>query len=155
LKKDNTLFKLNSELYKYEQSRTSYSGFFFVSTSETHVFEFGIAFDLILSNEQAMSKTASAIIIILISILCFPIAIGIVGGVFGAVFGVIGGLFGAVFGILGGLIGAIFGFIGWVFEGMFGWGWDSPFHADWNFFTIAAIVIVIAVIAKKSQRTNS
>jgi hypothetical protein len=101
-----------------------------------------------------MSKTASAIVIAIVCILFFPVIIGIVGGVFGAVFGVIGGLFGAIFGILGGLIGAIFGFIGWIFEGIFGWGWDGPFHADWNFFSVLAIVIIIALIAKRAQRND-
>jgi MFS family permease len=98
-----------------------------------------------------MSKTASVIIVALLCLLFFPVVIGIVGGVFGAVFGVIGGLFGAVFGILGGVLGAIFGFIGWIFEGIFDWGWDGPFHTDWNFFTVLIIVIVIALIAKKAQ----
>jgi hypothetical protein len=101
-----------------------------------------------------MSKTASAIVIFLICLLFFPIIIGIVGGVFGAVFGVIGGVFGAVFGILGGLFGIIFGFIGWIFEGIFDWNWNGPFHTDWNFFSVLVIVIIVALIAKKSQRDN-
>jgi hypothetical protein len=99
-----------------------------------------------------MSKTASAILIGIVCLLCFPIVIGIIGGLFGAVFGVIGGLFGAVFGIIGGLIGAIFSFIGWMFGGIFGWEWHGPFHADWNFFSVVAILIIVALIAKKSQR---
>ena len=102
-----------------------------------------------------MSKTASAILIVIVCLLFFPLVIGIVGGVFGAVFGIIGGIIGAFFGVLGGLLGAVFGFIGWLFEGIFGWGWDGPFHADWNIFTIAIIVVIIALIAKKSERDRA
>ena len=102
-----------------------------------------------------MSKTASAIIVFLICLLFFPIIIGIVGGVFGAVFGVLAGAFGAVFGIIGGLLGMIFGFIGWIFEGIFDWGWDGPFHTDWNFFSVLIVVVIIALIAKKAQRNDS
>ena len=102
-----------------------------------------------------MSKTASAIIVFLLCLLFFPVVIGIVGGVFGAVFGVIGGLFGAVFGIIGGLLGAIFGFIGWIFESLFDWDFDGPFHTDWNFFTLLIIVIIVALVAKNSQRDSS
>lgn len=101
-----------------------------------------------------MSRTLSAILIVIICLICFPIVIGIIGGVFGIVFGVIGGLFGAAFGVIGGIIGAIFGFVGWIFDSIFGWGWHGPFHADWNFFSVLVIVIIIAMIAKKSQREN-
>ena len=102
-----------------------------------------------------MSKTASVIIVFLVCLLFFPIIIGIVGGVFGAVFGVLAGAFGAVFGIIGGLIGMIFGFIGWIFEAIFDWDWDGPFHTDWNFFTVLIVVVIIALIAKNAQRNNS
>lgn len=101
-----------------------------------------------------MSKTASAIVIALVCLLFFPILIGIVGGIFGAVFGIIGGLLGAVFGIIGGLFGIIFEFIGWLFGGIFDWDFDGPFHPDWNFFTILIVVIVIALVAKNAQRNS-
>lgn len=101
-----------------------------------------------------MSKTASAIVIALVCLLFFPILIGIVGGVFGAVFGIIGGLFGAVFGIIGGLFGIIFEFIGWVFGGLFDWDFDGPFHSDWNFFSVLVIVIIVALVVKNTQRNS-
>lgn len=100
-----------------------------------------------------MSKTASAIVIALVCLLFFPVIVGIAGGVFGAVFGIIGGLIGAVFGVIGGLIGAVFGFFGWILEAMF--DWDGPFDYDWNFFTIVAIILVVALLAKKSQHNDT
>lgn len=102
-----------------------------------------------------MSKTASTILIVIVCLICFPMVIGIIGGLFGVVFGVIGGLFGAVFGIIGGLLGAIFGFIGWFVEGIFGWGWDGPFHADWDVFTVILLVVIVALIARRSQRDSA
>jgi hypothetical protein len=103
-----------------------------------------------------ITKTLGTIIIVFICILMFPVAFAIVGGAFGIVIGVLGAVFGAVMGVIGGVFGAIFGFFGWLFEGLFGWGW----HFDWpfrffncNIFTLAAIVLVIALVARsKSKR---
>ena len=90
----------------------------------------------------------------MVAILVFPIAIGIIGGLFGLVVGIIGAVFGAFFGIIGGIFGAIFGFFGWIFDGLFNWRW--PF-GDWGFFhcnifTIAAVVLVVALIVR--SKTN-
>jgi hypothetical protein len=99
-----------------------------------------------------VTKTIGAIFIVLVCILVFPVGIAIIGGVFGIVVGVIGGVFGAVFGIIGAIFGAIFGFIGWIFEGLFDWHWPFGFFSC-NFFTIAAMAIVVALIIKsKSPR---
>jgi MFS family permease len=100
------------------------------------------------------SKTVGTILIILVCILCFPLAIGIVAGVFGTVAGVFSALFGAFFGLIGGVFGAIFGVIGSFFEFFF--DWDNDFHWDHDFgffrpnvFTLAAIIIVIALLSKR------
>ena len=70
------------------------------------------------------SKSVATLLIIIVCILLFPVAIGIIGGVFGlvggilgAIFGAIGGVIGAIFGVIGAIFGAIFGFIGWLFDG--------------------------------------
>lgn len=104
-----------------------------------------------------MTKTASVLLIVLLCILLFPIGIGLIGGAFGIVFGVFGAVFGAIFGVIGGLIGAIFGLFGWIFESIFDFGWDCDgpfgFHRN-NIFTIAALVIIVVLIAKKSGRKS-
>ncbi len=108
-----------------------------------------------IKRETMESKTLTTLVIVLLCILFFPIAIGIVGGIFGLIgtviggfFGLIGGLLGGIFGIIGGLFGAIFGFFGWLFGETFHWGWHWPgfFHSD-----AAAIVIIIIVIVLVSR----
>ena len=101
------------------------------------------------------SKTLSAILIVIVCILLFPVAIGIVGGVFGliggiigAVFGAIGGMIGAIFGVIGSIFGAIFGFFGWLFGG---WDhdWPGPFHLfDSDVVGVIALIIVVVLIAR-------
>ena len=62
-----------------------------------------------------MTKSTTAVILVLIIIIASPIAIGIVS----ALFGVISGLFGAIVGIISGVFSAFFGVIG----GIIGSGW--------------------------------
>jgi hypothetical protein len=103
----------------------------------------------ILMKRTPMTKTIGAVIIFFICILMFPVAIGLIGGVFGVVVGVFGAVFGAIFGIIGGLFGAIFGFIGWLFEGLFGWSWHGPFgFNDCNILTWAIVFLVVALLVK-------
>jgi hypothetical protein len=95
-----------------------------------------------------ISKTLGAFFIILVCILVFPVGIGIVAGVFGMVIGVLGAAFGAIAGVVGGIFGAIFGVFGWIFDSLF--NWHRPFHFfSCNIFTLAAIVLVIALAVKK------
>lgn len=69
------------------------------------------------TNEQSSSteqgtkseKKTSWILIAIIAVLTFPLWIGVVAGLFGAVVGIIGGLFGVVVGLLGASFGLIIG----------------------------------------------
>jgi hypothetical protein len=98
------------------------------------------------------TKTLGTIIVIILCILLFPVGIGIVAGVFGIVIGAIGGVFGAIFGMIGGLLGAIFGGIGWFFENLFDWDFHDGFGLfDVNIFTIAALVILVALLSKNKR----
>lgn len=95
-----------------------------------------------------ISKTIGTIFIVLICIIMFPVALGLLGGVFGIVMGIVG----AVFGTMAGAIGAIFGVFGWMFDSLF--NWHGPFHFfRCNIFTFAAIVLVVALLVK--DRKNS
>lgn len=99
-----------------------------------------------------MTKAIGAIFVAIICILMFPVAIAIIGGVFGIVIGVFGAVFGAIFGVIGGLFGAIFGFFGWIFDGIFGWGGPFGFF-ECNFFTLVVFAVVVALLMKsKSKR---
>jgi MFS family permease len=98
-----------------------------------------------------ITKTIGTLFIIIACILMFPVGIAIVGGVFGIVVGVFAAVFGAFAGIIGGIFGAIFGVFGWMFKGLFHWHWPFGFF-NCNIFTLAAIVLVIAIIAK--SKTN-
>ena len=63
------------------------------------------------STEQGTKseKKTSWILIAIIAVLTFPLWIGVVAGLFGAVVGIIGGLFGVVVGLLGASFGLIIG----------------------------------------------
>ena len=63
------------------------------------------------STEQGTKseKKTSWILIAIIAVLTFPLWIGVVAGLFGAVVGIIGGLFGVVVGLLGAAFGLIIG----------------------------------------------
>lgn len=99
-----------------------------------------------------ISKTIGTIFIVLICIIMFPVAIGLLGGVFGIIMGVVGAVFGAIAGVIGGIFGAIFGVFGWMFDSLF--DWHGPFHFfRCNIFTLAAIVLVVALIVR--NRRNS
>lgn len=103
------------------------------------------------------SKTIAVLLIVLICILLFPVGIGIIGGIFGAIgtvlgalFGVVTGVFGAVFGAVGAVFGAIFGVLGWVFG----------HHCDWNvpFFNrdvfVAVILVIVIFAISRSKRSR-
>jgi hypothetical protein len=96
------------------------------------------------------TKTIGTILLVIICILMLPVALGLLGGVFGIVFGVFGAVFGAIFGLIGGIFGAIFGVFGWIFDGLFGWH-DYHFF-DFNIFTIGALVLLVLVLSRKKQR---
>jgi hypothetical protein len=100
------------------------------------------------------SKTLSTVLIVILCIIFFPLIIGVVGGAFGIVIGVFGAVFGVIFGVLGGILGAIFSIFGWLFESIFGWGdWDWHFgFFNWNFCTIALIVLIVALAARSKKR---
>jgi hypothetical protein len=99
-----------------------------------------------------MTKAVGMLAIVIICILMFPVAIGIIGGFFGIIVGVLGAVFGAIFGIIGGLFGAVFGVIGWLFEGIFGWGWDGPFHTtDCNVVVWAVAFLVVALLVRNRR----
>ena len=104
------------------------------------------------------SKTLTTLFIVIVCILLLPLAIGIIGGVFGligtiigGVFGLIGGLFGAVFGIIGSVFGAVFGFIGWLFGEPF--HWHGPDFFDGDIFAIVVVVLVVVMISR-ARRTR-
>jgi hypothetical protein len=100
-----------------------------------------------------ITKTIGTIIVVFLCILMFPVAIALVGGVFGIAAGVIGAVFGAIVAVIGAIFGAIFGVFGWIFDRIFGWGdfhWPFGFF-HCNFFTLAAIVLVIALVARSSR----
>ncbi|MBO5097639.1 MAG: DUF1700 domain-containing protein [Agathobacter sp.] len=61
------------------------------------------------SQETSSEKKTSWILIAIIAVLTFPLWIGVVAGLFGAVVGIIGGLFGVVVGLLGAAFGLIIG----------------------------------------------
>jgi hypothetical protein len=111
-------------------------------------------FDLRWTNKKFMAaRTLGTVMIILVCILMFPIAIGILGGVFGIVMGVFGVVFGAFFGLIGGLFGAILGFLGWMFDSIF--GWNHHFHFfNFNICSVLLITVVVLLLAhnRKSQK---
>jgi hypothetical protein len=95
-----------------------------------------------------ITKTLGTIVIIFICILMFPVAFGIIGGLFG----IVAGVFGAVIGAIGAVIGGIFSLFGWFFDGLFNWHWPYRFF-NCNIFTLAAIVLIIALALRRKQNT--
>lgn len=95
------------------------------------------------------SKTLTTIAIIFGCIIIFPIAIGVIGGLFGLVMGV----FGAVFGVIGGVLGGIFGTIGGIFGWIFGGCSIGFFH--WNFLPMIALIIIVVLISQRSSRRGN
>jgi len=102
------------------------------------------------------SKTVTTIALVIVCMLLFPVAIGIVGGVFGVVGGILGGLFGIFTGLLGAIFGAIAGLFGVAF-GIFGWGGADPWHGSFSFFdrdVLTAIILVVVVVLMTRPRTR-
>lgn len=103
------------------------------------------------------TKTLTAIMVIILCVLLFPVFIGIIGGLFG----IIGGVFGAIFGLLGGLFGAFFGLLGGI-VGVIGWlfksalSWHGPFgFFTWNLIPIALVLLIIVLITRsKTSRSG-
>lgn len=100
-----------------------------------------------------IAKTIGTIIIVLLAILMVPVGIGIIGGLFGIVVGIILAIVGSIAGLLGGIFRAIFDVLGWMFHGLFDWDWPFGFFSS-NIFTLAAIVLVIALIARPKANGN-
>jgi hypothetical protein len=96
------------------------------------------------------SKTLGTVAILIICILMFPIAVGILGGAFGIVMGVFGAVFGVFFGLLGGVFGAIFGFFGWLFDNFFGWGHHFHFF-NMNFWSVLFLVVIVVLLMKNKN----
>lgn len=106
------------------------------------------------------SKTLATVFIVIICILLFPVAVGIVGGVFGliggilgGIFGVVGSVFGAVFWVIASVFGALFGVIGWLFGGHHNWSCSLGFF-DSNLVVAAVIVLVVLAMAR-SKKTET
>jgi hypothetical protein len=97
------------------------------------------------------TKTLGTILIVIVCILMFPVALGILGGVFGIVIGVLGAVFGAVGGLIGAIFGSIFGIFGWIVDGLFGWDFPHDFF-DFNAFTVAAILILIVILSRNRSK---
>ena len=95
---------------------------------------------------QSKSAT-STVLIVLLLVFTFPIWLGIAGGILG----VVAGVFGAIIGIFAGIFGAIAGIIGGIFGWVFDWHWPFPGFFHWNFFTIVAIVLVIALLSRSRK----
>ena len=96
------------------------------------------------------NKTLATIIVVFLSVLLIPMAIGIIG----SVFGIVGDIAGAFFSIVGAIFGAVFSFIGalfgWLFYGHFEWHW--PFHFfSWDLFTVAALVLLVVVLTRSKN----
>jgi len=83
-------------------------------------------------------STTTAILLIILAIIAFPLILSIIGGVFGIIGGIFGALFGALFGVLGGLFG-------WMFH------WHWPFFFHWNAFTVIAIAIIVVLISRSRK----
>lgn len=107
------------------------------------------------------SKALTTVLIVIICVLLFPVAIGIVGGIFGliggvigGIFGFIGGLFGLIVGAVASVFGAIFGLFGWMFNGHDHWGcWDCSFSFfDGEVLAAAVLVLVIVMITRSKRR---
>ena len=109
-------------------------------------------FERLDGNQFTMTKAFGILLVIIACLLFMPFAVGIVGGVFGAVLGVLGAVFGAIFGLIGGLFGAIFGVFGWIFDGLFNWDWPFGFFYC-NPLTLAIIIIVAVLIVKNQRKT--
>lgn len=83
-------------------------------------------------------STTTAILLIILVIIGFPVIISVIGGVFGIIGGIFGAVFGAIFGILGGLFG-------W----MFNWHW--PFFFHWNACTVILIAVVVLLLTRSRK----
>ncbi len=99
------------------------------------------------------SKTLTIILIVIACVFLFPVAIGIIAGIFGVLGGIIGGLFGMIAGLFGavfGLIGSVFGFFGWLFGGA--WHWAGFFNPGPLAVVIAIVVIVLLARSQTARR---
>ena len=105
------------------------------------------------------SKTIATIMVVFICVLLFPVAIGIIGGVFGVIGGIIGGIvgliggiFGAIFGVIGSVFGAIFGIFGWIFGDHYHWHGPINFFNRDLFVVIALVLFVVFIARSKARR---
>ena len=92
-------------------------------------------------------STTSAVLIICILLLTFPLWIGLGAGLFGLAVGIFGGMIG----IIAGIFGVIVGIIALPFKLLFGWGhggWFPHFHFH-GFLLLAVIILVIALLLKR------
>lgn len=96
-------------------------------------------------------KTITAFLILFVCILFLPVAIGIIGGVMGAIAGLVGALFGTLAGIIGGIFGAIFGVIEWLFERIFGVGVWNGIFCNAHVFVLVGLVILFALLMQKKR----
>lgn len=89
-------------------------------------------------------STGTTVLIVLIIVFTFPLWIGILGGLFGAVMG----LFGALIGVIAGVFGAVIGGVASVIGGLFHWGW--PNFITWN--VLLAVVLAFAIVQLAKSR---
>jgi hypothetical protein len=101
-----------------------------------------------------ITKTIGILFLVIGCVLIIPVAIAVVGGVFGIAVGIIGGVFGAIFGVIGAVIGGIVTMLDWIFGWIFDWDW--PLYGFWscNPITLILIAVIIALLLK-SRRDRS
>lgn len=87
-----------------------------------------------------ITKTLTAVFIAILALFCFPLFIGLLGGIFGMVMGVFGGILGAigaVFGTIVGGIGSIFHVTSWFFN---------------PFCMVVAILLIVLLVNRSKYR---
>src|SRR5689334_9367638 len=99
------------------------------------------------------SKIPMRAVVIILLVVTFPLWIGILAGIFGAVFGLIGGAIGLVFGVFGAVIGAIGAVIGGIFEFIFH-PWDHGHFMHFNTVWFAVIFIAIVVLISSRKKVG-
>lgn len=96
------------------------------------------------------TKTLATCLAVFLCVLFIPAIIGIVGGIVG----VAGSLIGAVFSVIGAIFSGMFSLIvwiaGWLFHDSFQWRGSHTLF-NWDFFTVAALVLLILVITRSKK----
>ncbi|MEO5602541.1 MAG: hypothetical protein ABIR06_16585 [Cyclobacteriaceae bacterium] len=100
------------------------------------------------------TKTLATCLAVFLCVLFIPAIIGIVGGIVG----VAGSLIGAVFSVIGAIFSGMFSIIGWMagslFHDFFQWRGSYTLF-NWDFFTVAALVVLIVVITRSKKSRSA